>query len=149
VPFPWSVKRAKPGRDEALSVTGPPSGSEAETRRSRLPPSSTDGPVIGVAHAGGWFTEITSETVKAPARIAVWVLVITPTFRVPREAVEAMVILAKRLVAEFTVVELIVTPVPKTARVLPATNFVLAEPVIRTLRLLDPAEAEVTSGRLI
>ena len=70
----------------------------------------------------------------------------TATARVPTVAVDETETFATRLVADTTVVALTVTPAPKVARVPPATKAVLAEPAIRTLRLLAPSCAEVTSG---
>jgi hypothetical protein len=56
---------------------------------------------------------------------------------------------ATKLVADSTVVAWTVIPAPNAARVLPATNAVFGEPVMRTLTLLAPTEADVTSGKSI
>src|SRR4029077_6857404 len=70
----------------------------------------------------------------------------TPTPRVPTAAVGETETLATRLWADSTVVELTVISVPNVARVLPATKDVAGQPAIRTLTLLAPTAADVTSG---
>jgi hypothetical protein len=73
----------------------------------------------------------------------------TPTVRIPTAAVGDTLMFATKLVGDSTIVVLTVIPAPKVARVLPATKAVFGEPVMRTLTLLAPTAAEVTSSREI
>ncbi len=99
-------------------------------------------------HVGGRLA-VAATTPNAFARSAVCVLLMTATARGPTAAVGATETFATKLVADSTVVEFTVTPAPKVARVLPATNAVFGDPVIRTLMLLAPTAAELTSGNWI